>query len=88
LDKVIPETTRVLVIGWRGAEEHFWSHWRERVRGGVRVSVCCGGPDLPEGIVKNGPAIGIPLEQITNEQLTFTALVDGEPSRLQQILST
>jgi hypothetical protein len=87
LEEVIPQTTRVLIVGWRGAEKHFWNLWKGRVRTDVRVDVCCGGPDMPDGIAYNCPPIGIELRQINNAQMTFSALVDGWPSRLQRLLS-
>lgn len=87
LEEAIPKTTRVLIVGWRGAEKHFWDIWKGKVRNDVRADVCCGGADMPDGIAYNCPPIGIELRQVSNAQVTFSALVEGRPSRLQQLLS-
>ena len=43
LTRAIPEVTRLLLIGWRGTEQHFLDLWRENFPKGLkRVQVVAG----------------------------------------------
>lgn len=86
LTALIPQIRQILVIGWRGAERHFWDLWLGRVVEDMEIYVCCSSPDLPNGFAENCPRVGIPLHHVSVQPLTFSELVSGKPDTLDDIL--
>jgi len=44
LTDMLPDVSKILVIGWRATEAHFLALLKEHIRPGVRLSVVAGGP--------------------------------------------
>jgi len=99
LRSVIPEVTRILIIGWRGTEEHFLKLWLEggspRVNrmwlesGGLRVNrkvlVVSGSPTEAQQVTAR---LGAPLQgQFENAPGGFSWLVTSGASELQKLLA-
>ena len=99
LRDIIPEVTRVLIIGWRGTEEHFLKLWLEsgppRVNrmwlesGGQRVNrkvlVVSGSPTEAQQVTAR---LGVPLQgQFVNAPGGFSWLVTSGASELHKLLA-
>src|SRR6266480_3870803 len=99
LRDVIPEVTRVLIIGWRGTEEHFLKLWLESgppqvnrmwlESGGRRVNrkvlVVSGNPTEAQQVTAR---LGVPLQgQFVNAPGGFSWLVTSGVSELQKLLA-
>ncbi len=99
LRSVIPEVTRILIIGWRGTEEHFLKLWLESgppqvnrmwlESGGLRVNrkvlVVSGSPTEAQQVTAR---LGVPLQgQFENAPGGFSWLVTSGASELQKLLA-
>jgi hypothetical protein len=52
LKALLPQTTRVLVIGWRATEQHFLDLLRTHLKPGIRLSVVAKGEDAEKAGVR------------------------------------
>jgi len=99
LRDVIPEVTRVLIIGWRGTEEHFLKLWLESGpppvnrmwlesggwRGNRKVLVVSGSPTEAQQVTAR---LGVPLQgQFVNAPGGFSWLVTSGASELHKLLA-
>jgi len=99
LRSVIPEVTRVLIIGWRGTEEHFLKLWLESGRPPVnRMWLESGGQRLNRKVLVVAASsteaqqvtarLGVPLQgQFVNAPSGFSWLVTSGVSELRGLLA-
>ncbi len=88
LRSVIPEVTRILIIGWRGTEEHFLKLWLERAWPppvNRRVVVVSGSPAEAEQVAAR---LGVPLQgQFLTAPGGFSWLVTSGADELYKFLN-
>jgi hypothetical protein len=88
LRSVIPEVTRILIIGWRGTEEHFLKLWRERAWPppvNRKVVVVSGSSAEAEQVAAR---LGVPLQgQFLTAPGGFSWLVTSGADELDEFLN-
>jgi hypothetical protein len=81
LKGAMASTTRLLIIGWRGAEQHFWKLWEQRPPPSVKVLVSSGSGTIPPPLAANLPGrLGIDESRI-GVTGGFTRLLAEQPLR-------
>jgi hypothetical protein len=86
LDEALSSCSRLLIIGWRGQEEHFKRRWRDTGSRPDKILIVCGSRDAAQFTSERLSEAGIATGAFASE-LPFRGLIGDDSGALDWLLS-
>ncbi len=87
LKRFLPDVTKILIIGWQGAEKHFLQDLKDGLsKNEPQVMVVCGNEGPGTGTIDNMKAAGIHADYKDAVEYGFSHLVGGGRDELDSFL--